>query len=278
MNAYEEKRQARIERLQDAAERKAKESTAAYERSRKMASAIPFGQPIHVGHYSEKGDRSYRAKIGRLMDKSCELGAESKELAARAEAAEANDAISSDDPEAVVKLKVKLAGMKAQQALGKAANAAHKKFLKDPASLDAANLPDKTKETIRNYKPAYSWEPHPMPPYWFSNLGANIRRVEQRIKQLESQVDRTAAEPVEADWGRLVENVEANRLQMFFPGKPSEAIRACLKSHGFRWAPSEGAWQRQLHNGSKYAAECVIKKIEELKGESHVSATDQSHV
>ena len=41
-------------------------------------------------------------------------------------------------------------------------------------------------------------------------------------------------------------NREDNRLQVFFDGKPDADTRAELKSNGFRWAPSVGAWQRQL--------------------------------
>ena len=35
-------------------------------------------------------------------------------------------------------------------------------------------------------------------------------------------------------------------LQLFFEAKPSEEQRRELQSKGFKWAPSQGAWQRQL--------------------------------
>ena len=41
-------------------------------------------------------------------------------------------------------------------------------------------------------------------------------------------------------------NQEDNRLQVVFDGMPDADTRAELKSSGFRWAPSVGAWQRQL--------------------------------
>jgi hypothetical protein len=57
---------------------------------------------------------------------------------------------------------------------------------------------------------------------------------------------------------RVVENFDENRLQLFFDGKPSEDIRARLKSRGFKWAPSQGAWQRQLNNNARSAVKYAI--------------------
>lgn len=34
-----------------------------------------------------------------------------------------------------------------------------------------------------------------------------------------------------------------------------------LKSRGFRWSPSEGAWQRLLNNAGIYAARYVVQSI-----------------
>ena len=45
-----------------------------------------------------------------------------------------------------------------------------------------------------------------------------------------------------------------NRLQIFFDEKPSDSQRAMLKSNGFKWAPSQDAWQRQLNDNAIYAA------------------------
>jgi hypothetical protein len=57
---------------------------------------------------------------------------------------------------------------------------------------------------------------------------------------------------------RLVENVEANRLQIFFPEIPSELIRRELKRNGFRWSPTAGAWQRHRSNRATYLAKLIL--------------------
>jgi len=56
----------------------------------------------------------------------------------------------------------------------------------------------------------------------------------------------------------VVENAGAMRLQLVFDGKPSDGCCAALKSAGFRWAPSQGAWQRQLTDNARAA----LRRIE----------------
>lgn len=260
MNHYEEKRQARIDRLRDRAQDAKRESDAAFDQAHRMASVIPFGQPILVGHHSEGRDRRYRGRIHNKLGKAIEEQNKAEYYAQRVAAAESNTAISSDDPEAVVKLREKLADLEKLQETMKAVNAAHKKFLKNAASLDKSPLPNEMKTTIRNYTPKYSWEPHPYPPYAMTNNGAEIRRCKQRIEQL---LEAAKQENKEYEVGRLRihENIDENRLQLFFPDKPSEEIRSMLKGRGFHWSHYNGAWQRQLNNGSRYALKDVLEKI-----------------
>lgn len=70
----------------------------------------------------------------------------------------------------------------------------------------------------------------------------------------------------EFDGGRVEMNREDNRLQVFFDGKPDADTRAELKSSGFRWAPSVGAWQRQLTDNAIRAAD-RLECIKPLSGE-----------
>lgn len=260
MNPYEAKQEARRERLEDRAERLRAEAHAKIERARDMAEVIPFGQPILVGHYSEKRDRNYREKIHNTFAKGYEALQAAETVAGRA-ASVGTGGISSDDPEAVAKLREELAEHEAKQELWKAINLAHTRFLKDPATLETAPLSDKAKETVRNYKPAYSWEPHPIAPFQFSNIGANIRRIRARIESLEKAATRETKETLHPSGVRLVENADANRVQLFFAGKPAAEVRADLKARGFRWSPTEGAWQRHLNNSGVWAAKCVLNRL-----------------
>ena len=58
----------------------------------------------------------------------------------------------------------------------------------------------------------------------------------------------------QSEGGEAVANQEENRLQLLFDEKPSEEQRSKLKSWGFRWSPSNKAWQRQLNSNAIYAA------------------------
>lgn len=262
MNRYEEKRQARIDRLRNAAKRASQESDALHEQAHRMASIIPFGEPIHIGHHSEKRDRRYRGRIQRKFEKSFETQKKAEELASRAVAAENNTAISSDDPEAVTKLKEKLVELEELQKRMKDINAAHKQFLKNPSSLDKCDLPEEEKSLIRNYQPRYSWEPHPYPPYAMQNNNAEIRRCKQRIELLLAAAKQEDKEYMLGESKiRVHENVEENRLQLFFPSKPSEEIRRLLKSNGFHWSSYNGVWQRQLNDAARWTLKNIEPKL-----------------
>lgn len=97
-----------------------------------------------------------------------------------------------------------------------------------------------------------------------NNTRAELRRMQQRLERLAAMKKRgDRSEEVETEAGavEVKENTEIARIQMIFPGKPDEEARRILKSHGFRWSPSQGAWQRHLNEGGRYAVKTVLSKI-----------------
>jgi len=238
VNTYETKKEARIDALHARADRLASEANAASEHARKLADIIPFGQPILVGHHSEGRDRRYRAKISRTMDKSVALYREAQAAAGAAHAAEKNTAISSDDPDAVEKLRAKCFDLKAERARMKATNVLLRKGGDVVAALATLGFSERTAKALQ--------EPDDygrigFADYQFTNTGSEIRRLEKRIAALEAR-DAAPAKPAEQIGEvRIVE--EENRVRVFFPGKPSGELRSLLKRNGFRWSPTVGAWQ-----------------------------------
>lgn len=79
--------EARVERLQDRADRRIAASDALYERASGMAASIPFGQPILVGHHSEGRDRRHRDRIQRTYRKAFDVQAEGDAAQRAADAA-----------------------------------------------------------------------------------------------------------------------------------------------------------------------------------------------
>jgi len=260
MNNYEAKQEARRERYEARAAQARKESEETFDRAKSMADAIPFGQPILVGHHSEKRDRNYRARITNTFEKSFALSDKAKHYEQKA-ASIGKGGISSDDPDAIEKLEEKLAKLEQKQAHMKAVNAAHKKYLKEPASLDKCDFSESTKQLIRDYIPQYSWEPHPFPPYALQNNNANIRRIKQRIEDLKKAQE---IEPKEHKFDDFEVIEDDNRIQFIFPGKPAVEVRAILKRHAFKWSPSRGAWVRFLNGSGRFAAQCVIEELKKI--------------
>ena len=120
----------------------------------------------------------------------------------------------------------------------------------------------------REYKPQYSWEPHPYPPYALTNNNAEIRRMRDRVDELKKRADAAdeATEQEEAQAedaslpARIVRNAAEGRLQILFAEKPSAEIRGEMKASGFRWSPRNEAWQRQLTDNAVRAAQEIIDK------------------
>ena len=227
MNAYEEKQERKLERFQELGQKAEQQSQAAYEHSNRLSSLIPFGQPILVGHHSEKTHRNHIKKIHNAMDQSVKLQDKAEYYKNKADNILNSTAISSDNPEATNLLKEKLKGLEEQRIKYKEHNKQARK---------------ENKESL--------------PSYMLSNLSQNIRSVKKRIAYLESkkaipEIDQTI------NGITIKTNKEDNRVRIFFPSIPCEELRTKLKRNGFRWSPYNKAWQRQL---SEYALR-IAKEI-----------------
>ncbi len=87
-----ERAEDRAERYSERASNAASRAGALFERSHQMADAIPFGQPILVGHHSEGRDRRYRARIETTARRGIEEHGKAEHWEQRAGAAEATQA------------------------------------------------------------------------------------------------------------------------------------------------------------------------------------------
>lgn len=225
MNSYEERQQAKAEYYAGQATKTEQAANAARDASHRLGDAIPFGQPILVGHHSEGRARRDHERINSLMGKSIELDEKATYYADKAERLANPTAISSDDPEAINKLKAKLADLE-----------------KKHVELKAVPKDKRVWYTLPYSK-------------------AEINRTKERITELEQK----AALPdldLEINGIKIKTVKTDNRVRLVFPSIPSEEVRGRLKQNGFRWSPFNGAWQRQI---SPYALRLAQEIAKEAK-------------
>ena len=270
LNSYEQKQADRRARYEARALRVSAESESTLDHARNMASIIPMGQPILIGHHSEGRDRRYRARIHDTFGKGFSLMKKAEHYKRKA-AAVGNAGVSSDDPDAIRKLQAQLGAALESQELMKKGN----KILRTnaPENRHAALVAAGFSEAIATaLLTPNCWSGIGFEHYKLSNNSANIRRLRQRIAALEKlEADRKAAQEGEAEPAEIVtekytyrEDLEDNRLQFIFDGKPDEETRKILKSNGFKWSPRRTAWVRQITNNARFSARWIMRELDKL--------------
>lgn len=259
-NAYEERMEAKRERYLDLADKNRTASTAAFQRSHDMASVIPFGQPILIGHHSEKRDRNYRERISNTMRKSCELQNKADYYESKA-ARVGTGGISSDDPDAVTKLQKKLANLEKSQETMKACNKIIKKYSDEETRVSELMKVGITEAQAREVLRPDCFGGIGFASYALQNNNAEIRRIRGRIDDLnkiKKNIEFTQEEY--ESFSYQVDN-EENRIMFIFPGKPDEEIRTVLKRNAFKYSPTRNAWVRKITNNALYDARTVKEKL-----------------
>lgn len=167
--------------------------------------------------------------------------------------------IKSGDQNAIEKLKDKLAKLEQNQEYMKQVNAFYRKH----KTLEGCSLLSPEDQAKLTEAMAQSWhmEDKPFVTYQTSNNNQNINATRKRIESLEAAKQKPA-ETEENENYKVVENSEIMRLQIIFEGKPEPEVRDILKSNGFKWAPSQNAWQRQLTPNALYSKKLVIAKLD----------------
>lgn len=258
---FNERRENRIARCEDLAIKNEKESTARFGAAKSIGDHIPFGQPILVGHHSEGRHRRDIAKIDNNMRKSVEASGKADYYADKAKHIENDTTIYSDDPEAIVKLKEKIAALEKAQTTMKACNKIVKSKKLDHSEKieELVKLGLKEPNAEELMKPDYCGRIG-FASYSLTNNNANINRNKKRLKQL-VKLESDETSEWEAKGVRIVDSVEDNRLQMFFPGKPSDEIRKALKGKGFRWSPRNGCWMSYRSEWANRKAREIIEQL-----------------
>lgn len=178
---YRDRRLAKAERLREWADKREAKAEATRARVDQIAGAIPFGQPILVGHHSEKRHRRDADRIHDGMRKSIADFEKAKEFRQRADSIEAaaDRSIYSDDSDAAAQLAERIAERESELAEKKAANALARKGL--PLS-EYGLSDDLLAEAESNFRHWPGGTDVPFPTV--KNLSAAIRRDRKRLEAM----------------------------------------------------------------------------------------------
>lgn len=172
--------------------------------------------------------------------------------------------IKSGDPDAIEQLEKKITELESEHKLHLSANKYYKKHktLQGFEGLTSAEI-SQIESLIR--------DPGRFVPFYVSNETANLRRYKSRLERLKKEKNlvgtcESVTIPYQGVVFKMVENTENMRLQLFFEGKPSEEIRALLKSHSFRWSGKNKCWQRQLTNNARFSYKRLKEELKNLDG------------
>lgn len=231
-----ERLERKLEKRQEWAASRDRKAAAAFGQARSLTDGIPLGQPILVGHHSEKRHR----RVLERSDNAMRRGVESEKMAAHHRSAAAglehqlDRAIFTDDDNAVAALEERIAEHEAKRDRMKQVNALYRK--RDAAGLAALGI-DLDKLDARLKEAGAYWGSAPHLPYELTNLGARIRDDRKRIEVVRAQQARTVAARNSRN-GVAIEG--GDWVRVTFEEKPGRETLNALKAAGFRWGG--GSW------------------------------------
>lgn len=191
MTRRERLEQRAARRLQWAAGRQQK-ATAALARASQIADLIPLGQPILVGHHSEGRARRDRARIAAGMRAGLEAQKMADHHLAKADGLQrqVDRSIFSDDPDAVDRLRERIASLEHRRGRLKRINAEIRRGAGWEARLRADGLELTAEEraqllAIARYQPRFHADGRRVyPTFGLTNLSADLRRQKDRLESL----------------------------------------------------------------------------------------------
>lgn len=254
MTRYEEKRQRRIERYEELAEKNDAICAAnGLDIFSEEKSGIPLGQPILVGHHSERRHRNHIARLEKRVEKGIKAGQKADYYRSKARAAENNASIMSDDPEAVIKIKNKIKTLEESIAWMKKTNAwlrsmktydnATKYFERIGGGASMEDL-EILRHLVRQHK-FYAYPPQEINRYYYSTTSSNaeIKRLKKRLVSLQRA---ESFEDFEVNGIKVIN--DEGQIQVHFQYKPDTETRSKLKKYplSLKWSRYSTAWVRKF--------------------------------
>ena len=204
--AREEKKQEKIDRLRERADKHVEQGNERFHRGFKMITDLPPGQPNIEGRLT-----GYLNRADQLLRSGHAEAEYGKSLHERADKMGENTTIRQDDPLAIQKLQQEV-------------------------------------ENSTGTRRAYYQ-----------------KQLDQALKTQERAS--TGGLKAETKLYKLNEDFEDGRIRFRFDGKPRQEVIDIMKSRGFKWSPSNKAWQRQNTPNGVYSAKRVIEELAQYEND-----------
>lgn len=237
------RQEARAERYRQYADNAERRAIAAFNASSSAVDGIPAGQPILVGHHSERAHRRALDRAHSAMGRSVQESEKAVYYRQKAEAVENNDNIYLGDDDAIERLEAKIADLTEVQKRMKLDN----KIIRSKTMSESEKLKALTQN---GHTPAFAQkmitENMSWPAYSLTNNNAKINTARKQLAKAEALAAKEDREYAIGDI-TIEECYSENRVRIYFPGVPDVDTRTQLKRNGFHWAKSMGCWQGYIN-------------------------------
>lgn len=234
---------ARLERRRQWAASREADAGRRFDAAHNLVKDIPLGQPVLIGHHSERRHRRVLDRADSNMRRGVESAKMAEHHASKAINIEAalERTIFSDDPDALETLAERI---RYRTEYVERINALNKLIRKEQKTGFTAGWLDRIGATedekramLRNLN---DWRKSPLfPPYVTSNMRNLIRTDTKRMEAIRKQQARQTR--AEANGGALLETTpDGAYAQVSFSEKPAREILDSLRAAGFHW--SGGSW------------------------------------
>lgn len=256
MPTRRERLERKLEKREEWADSRAAKARRSSDAAHDAVAGIPPGQPILVGHHSERRHRAALKRHDNAMRRTIENEDMAEHHRSKADglARQLESNIYSDDPDAIERLEERIAELEEEREHRKAVGAAWRKAKRPKADdvdgwqkvaeLLGTNLAGVARARADCGSEEGFLNRGPVPSYVLTNLGGNIRRLRERLKSVKARQERSAAAEASPEGVTIKRHAGANWCTVTFAEKPERETLQALKAAGYRW--SDGSWHGRL--------------------------------
>jgi hypothetical protein len=248
---FNAKRESKISKYKELAEKNINLANSFEKKAKSIQSAIPLGQPILVGHHSERRHRNDLKRIDNTYQKCFDSLNKAKYYKQKALNTQSNNAVFIDDPDAQNKL---IEQISADTKLLEEYKTIRKSFKK---TKDFSVIPEHLKEHCKTYLRCNG---EPVPSYAITNLSANIKRLQTRLKTI-SKANTLDGLHEKHALGEIL--LSDGYWKIVFPSIPPPELRQKLKSYpiSLKYSPTQKAWIRKFSDSTGQYFKTELVKV-----------------